>query len=371
MPLKLHAPGPRHPTWRVRGTYLGVNVDRSTGTGERKVAARLLAKWKDDIERGAYAKPQDPTFASAALSYMQAGGEARFLAPLIEHFGTKLLATIAQGNIDAAAAVLYPGATDATRNRQVYSPVSAVMHHAGVPFVLTPDGGHKKIGRPHGARGASRLCWLSRDEAFALIASARDRAARLEQETDVGDRRFRGARVKAVLAARRFAALLVFLLYTGCRLSEALRVKPKEVELARAFCYCGRTKNGQPRPVHLPTSVVIELAALEFGLDRVFGVSAKCSRLYKWLDEIATEAGVVIPERVGFHIFRHTFGAWMRRYAGLDTSGLVATGVWRSRQAAAVYEHVEASEEARKADHMPALDPGEIRAPPLKKQKHK
>jgi integrase len=58
---------------------------------------------------------------------------------------------------------------------------------------------------------------------------------------------------------------------------------------------------------------------------------------------------------VAFHVFRHTWGAWMRRYGGLDTSGLVETGAWRSRQAAAVYEHAVQSEEARKADALPIV----------------
>jgi hypothetical protein len=49
----------------------------------------------------------------------------------------------------------------------------------------------------------------------------------------------------------------------------------------------------------------------------------------------------------------------MRRYGGLDTTGLVETGAWRSRQAASVYEHAAPSEEARKADLLPEV--GKIR----------
>ena len=64
-------------------------------------------------------------------------------------------------------------------------------------------------------------------------------------------------------------------------------------------------------------------------------------------------ANIAIPDRVAFHCFRHTYGAWMRRYAGSDTAGLVGTGAWKSRQAAAVYEHVEVSEEAKKAAMLP------------------
>jgi integrase len=105
----------------------------------------------------------------------------------------------------------------------------------------------------------------------------------------------------------------------------------------------------------LPPVIVAALATHPRGMARVgklfrFG---KNGRLYTWLGEAARAAGVEIPQGVAFHAFRHTWGAWLRRYAGLDTTGLVATGAWRSRQAAAVYEHSEQSEEARKADLLP------------------
>jgi hypothetical protein len=55
-------------------------------------------------------------------------------------------------------------------------------------------------------------------------------------------------------------------------------------------------------------------------------------------------------------IFRHTYATWMRREAGLDTKGLVATGAWRDRKSADRYEHVVVSEEARKAALLPTPD---------------
>jgi integrase len=145
-----------------------------------------------------------------------------------------------------------------------------------------------------------------------------------------------------------------FLLYTGCRLSEALRVRPQDLDLPRGFACVGKTKNGEPRPVHLPPQVVAELANLELNGRTVFGF-AKGGALYKLLAQATTAAGVTIPERVAFHIFRHTYGAWCRRYANMDTSGLVATGAWKSHQAARVYEHVDVSEEARKSDLFPTF----------------
>jgi hypothetical protein len=38
MPLKLYPPTAKHPTWRVRGKYLGIGIDRSTGARKRSVA---------------------------------------------------------------------------------------------------------------------------------------------------------------------------------------------------------------------------------------------------------------------------------------------------------------------------------------------
>ena len=44
----------KSPYYRVRGTYLKQYVDRSTGTSERKTAAKALKKWKEEIEQGPF-----------------------------------------------------------------------------------------------------------------------------------------------------------------------------------------------------------------------------------------------------------------------------------------------------------------------------
>jgi integrase len=353
MALKLYPPDAKHPTWRVRGTYYHVNVDRSTGSHTQRDAQKILARWKAEIERRTFATPTDPTFAAAAVSYAEATGNNRSLERLVDHFGNAVLKNLTQADIDAAAAKLLPDVSPATRNREVYTPISAIMRHAGIPTVMGADGGRYALRRPDGANGNRRLVWLKVEEADALISAARARVASLEQQVELTPRQFQGAARKSVDAARRFTALCLFLLYTGARLQEALRVRPQDVELSRAFAFCGRTKNGDPRAVHLPPVLHEELSNLKWGDDRIFGIAGKCGRLYKWLDEIATAAGVTIPDGVAFHIFRHTYGAWMRRYAGLDTTALVATGAWRSATSARIYEHVETADEARKADLLP------------------
>jgi integrase len=84
--------------------------------------------------------------------------------------------------------------------------------------------------------------------------------------------------------------------------------------------------------------------------------SVSLSPLYSLLKAAALKAGVDLPERSAFHIFRHTYATWMRREAGLDTKGLVATGAWKDRKSADRYEHVVVSEEARKAALLPTRE---------------
>ncbi len=185
MPLKLKPPRPgKTPFYYVRGTYLGIRLDRSTQTSEARAATVIFKRWKSEIERGKYhhsvpeSEPMNvkPTFASAALAYIQAGGERAFLSPIIEMTGESSLrdlplADIDQMAIDRAAATLYPNATAQTRNRQFYTPVSAVLKRAGID---------KRIQRPRGWRGKKSVSWLEPEQAFALFAAARSLPRDLE-----------------------------------------------------------------------------------------------------------------------------------------------------------------------------------------------
>jgi len=90
MPYKLVSPkAGRWAHYRVRGTEHGVYVDKSTGVSDRKVAQRILSEWKAEAQRQAVIGPtKKTTFAEAATGYMEAGGERRFLAPLLKHSTT-------------------------------------------------------------------------------------------------------------------------------------------------------------------------------------------------------------------------------------------------------------------------------------------
>ena len=141
------------------------------------------------------------------------------------------------------------------------------------------------------------------------------------------------------------------------RLNEGLRLVGENIDLSNATAFVPKTKNGDPRAVHLPPILVAALANHPRGLEagqRVFRFHAG-GKFTKRLKEVADAAGVPLPAGVAFHGFRHTWGSWMRRYAGLDTTGLVATGAWLSHDAARRYEHAVTSEEAQRADALPAI----------------
>lgn len=342
MPLKLKAPR-KSPNWSIRGTYLGVYVDETAGTPLKAVAERILQARKREIERGRAHPPLDQppaesTFDDAALAYVEAGGDGRYIGRfdpergewtggVIVHLTGKPLSAVTQQEIDRIAVLMYPQASAATRNRHVYTPISAVLKKAGVEFQMK---------RPKGWRGVQRVAWLQPEQAFRMLEAA----AGIDPE---------------------FAVLLTFLCYTGCRLNEALALTCDKLAVGEAFAYLARTKNGDPRAVHLPPLLVAALAnhprGLDRGSERVFRFR-KCGRLYSLMGKVKQAAGADVGFAT-FHTFCHTWATWMRRYAGLDTRGLVGTGRWRDQKSAARYEHVVASEESRRADLLPTPKSGE------------
>jgi hypothetical protein len=73
------------------------------------------------------------------------------------------LLPIDQLAIDRDCGVLYPNATAQTKNRHVYTPVSAVLKRAGI---------ERKLRRPKGWRGGRATSRLEPDQAFRLFAAA-------------------------------------------------------------------------------------------------------------------------------------------------------------------------------------------------------
>lgn len=323
MPLKLIAPkAGRTPNWTIRGTYLGRYVDRSSGTSDRRVAARLLAEVKAGIERDAISgtKPTGKDFVTAATEYMHATGATRFMTPLLQYFKGVDIASIDQAAIEAAAATILPKASAATRNRQVYTPVSAVMRHAKIRIDLR---------RPKGAQGREVVHWLWPEQAEKLIKAARQ-------------------------VHKELPCLIALALSTGMRRSEMLGLEIEDIRLPESYLLIRKTKNGQPRAVHLPPTAVAALANhpnLKKREGKLFSFHIG-SGLYGPLREAYAAAGLETGGQP-LHILRHTYATWMRRYGGIDDIGLLQTGAWKDPKSVRRYAHAVVSEEARRADLLP------------------
>jgi integrase len=380
MPIKLISPSKarRTPYFSGRGTHRGIYVDRSTKSTSRREAKTIIDGWEREIERGEYGKAdiapvveakRETTFTDAALAYLKADGDPSYIGTITDYEGEHAIrdlpiSEIDQVTIDNCAAAIYPNAPAATRNRNFYTPVSAILKRAGNSM---------EIKRPVGWRGKKSQSWLEPEQAFPLI----DNCYRIDPE---------------------FGLLCLTYLYTGERLSEPLRSHLRDLKLdvrvngkPTPLLYIPDSKNGEPRPVHLPPILVAafrnqpprlarprktEGAALENGaagrsqadagvpfLQRDPG--AKLFRFHvgghlrDMLAEAMKKTGLRFPRREGgFHIFCHTYGTWMTRYGGLDTEGLVRTKRWKNAESAARYAHTVASYEAMQADVLPTPPSG-------------
>jgi integrase len=326
----------KSPNWIIRGTVRGIRLEESTGIDDRTTAEEIRAKREAEIlAESVYGRRATATFAQAALSYMENGGEPRFLNPVIRHFGTTPLAQINQDAIDRGARKLYPDATDATRNRQFYTPASAVLAHAarrGWCALI-------EVQRPK--VGMARIRWITLDEADRLIDAA----------------------------AEHLRPLIIFLLYTGARVGEALWLDWREVDLTRGHVAFPKTKNGEARGVPLHGRVVAALANLPHREGEVF--RRPDGRPYarpRHIDD--TSAGSRIKTafngavaRAGIkdfhpHDCRHTWATW--QYASnRDLGALMRLGGWKSTAMVMRYAHTNVDEHRQTIDRLPGGNLGD------------
>lgn len=332
MPLKLTR-RKRSPYWIIRGTVRGSRFEESTETDNAELAEEIRAAREAELHREAiYGRQSTTTFAEAAVSYVETTGNKRYLNPIIAHFGVLPLAMIDQEALDKASRKLYPDVSPSTRNRQFFTPVSAVLHHAARrKWCARPI-----IERPKQPRG--RIRWLAPEEAERLIAAC----------------------------SPRFRPMVIFLLYTGARAGEAVWLDWSCVDLNRAHVTFPRTKNGDARGMPLHPRVVAALANQPTRGGEVFrGPRNRPYSRPKGEDDHS--AGTRIKNAFGGacrragitdftpHDCRHTWATW--HYAvNRDIGALQKLGGWRSVAMVMRYAHVNVGELAATIDRLPSGD---------------
>lgn len=234
----------------LRGTVRGQAVYESTGTGDPRLAEAARIKREGELyHRSLYGARSVATFAEAAAGYMETADRSPstcgFVAKLLTHFGRARLAELDQLAVDAAyRALLRPDAAPATKLRNVLTPLRAIMEHAAVrglcdrPAFETPE--QLKPSTP----------FLRPAEATALVQHA----------------------------AAHLAPLLVYLIGTGCRMSEALDLAWEALDLRGARAVVVQ-KQGTQRHVDLPPVVVAALATLPHRTGHVFRPPVRTERV--------------------------------------------------------------------------------------------
>ncbi len=324
MPLKLTQ---RNGTgnFYLRGNVAGSNIYRSTGTSDRAAAEAIRIRTEAQaLKRASLGIKATVTFAEAALNYLNSGGEGRFLPPILNHFGpTTRLADIGNAAVNRAAAALYPNAQPATINRQLITPISAILTMAAEDGLCHPV----RLRRRAVATKVTR--WLTPEEFEAFAAEF---TPHLEQ-------------------------IIGFMIGTGARVSETLNLQTSTLYLATGQALLTKTKNGQPRMVRFPARAARMMQARElpqtgpvfltdhgeaYRTDRIAASGKRDGASIKTaFNRARAAAGLASkgPDKVTPHTIRHTWATW--HYAqNRDFGALLDLGGWSTADVANIYRKI-------------------------------
>ena len=192
------------------------------------------------------------TFEDAAESYIEHGGEGRYLPPIIEYFGDdRPLATITPFDIKQMALTLYPAHANSTRNRCVLAPARAVMIH----------------GYERGWCPLIRLSRFKQDPPRRKTPASIPWLQIFVRQCDLD-------------GLPHIAALVMFMSLTGARISEAINLRWREVDFMARRVMLLKTKTEKYSPRGLTDALAKRLMAMGVNADpddRVFRLSHRKS----------------------------------------------------------------------------------------------
>jgi integrase len=298
---------------RVRAQSDRANLAREEAAA---LQARILRDAWHGERRGAR------SFAEAVASYLKveprAEGDKQRLRRIMLALGDVPLSAVGQEAVDKVRAkILRSDASSATVLRGIIMPIRAVLRHAhrrgwcDAPIFEVPK------------QPAGRTRFLLPAEAERLLAAA----------------------------APHVQPLLMLLLGTGARMSEAIELDWRDVDLAGARVIFWRTKGGPRRVAMLQPRVTAALAALPERDGPVFRWrTSRAKRRSAYADRGRREGGQIKTawrgalrraqlDQLTPHDLRHTWATW--HYAlNRDPLLLKAEGGWSSVTLVERYAHV-------------------------------
>lgn len=303
---------PDSPFWQIVGTcpYTRERVRKSTGVDREEQAKQILAAFLARRHTEAVHGPQSATLvAEAVLEYVDKGGDARFLGPILDNLGKRRMIDVADTDLSDVARKAYPGAQASTLVRQLYGPFQAVWNAAERARMVPP----RKIAKPKVKRKTAR--YASPEYQQQVMAAIRD--------------------------PRQFAAV-AFMTYSGARASEVVNVLVRHYDRRNGTVLIQDTKNGTSRTVPLPPSVERLIQSLDLSRpeSRLFGYAQRFA-LNNILRRASERAGLAYmsPHKFG----RHTFAARILSQ-GHSLKTLQEAGGWKSANlVVTTYAHIESS----------------------------
>ena len=243
--------------------------------------------------------PHVPSFAEAAAVYIELGHEARFLHDrLLDVIGHVRCDEIDNATMVKAANTVYSGCAAVTINRQLYTPVVAVLSFAAQDQHWRPQ----KLKRPKG---------------YAKLAPAKS------PQTAWFERVLPECRLQ-------LKALLLFITLTSRRVGEAIKLKPADFDPGEGTVLIQQDKAGNPVFIRLAPEVIEAISAYRWqdgpGL---FGSYTPSNRrnVFRDLQSACKRAGVdyYTPHKAG----RHAFAKRLLN-AGKSLAHVKAAGGWAS-----------------------------------------
>jgi integrase len=295
MSFTLIAPGRRknNPYYLARGQHpvTGRSVEISTKTRDKAAARRFaqeiwigLAKSSPprpgeaiSFERMArlYASYKDLDLDEPKANVGRSRDDAARLNRLIAILGRGMISDIGQARIVEVANQLCPGLSPATKNRDVITPIAAVLHYAAEceyrPWL--------RVRRFREAEPETRA--VTMDVAAQLITAAPEGPQQL---------------------------LLLWLFRHGTRITQTLGIKWTDISLTEQTfrLYDKKARKWQIFPLH--AEVFERLAAIPESerTGRLWPWSSRSS-VYNWLRPMVTGLGIKFTPHMG----RHSLGTWL------------------------------------------------------------
>lgn len=285
--------------WHIAGTVAGQRVRKSLSTRDKTTAEELKAQYEAKLwKRHTYGEEAVRTFEEAALSYLQQGGEGRFLPKILKYFKGRAVGSIKPAEIRQMAISIYPSAAPRTRNRQAVAPARAIVNHAHDLGWC----GHIKV-KQFEVQKSIKHKPVDREWIDAFLA-----------EADKSN-------------LHHLSALVLFMNQTGTRVSEAIRVLGKYVNLERRIVILEKTKTDEWETRHLTAELVSRISALGVELnERVFSYTDP-KAVNRRMKAVCLRAE--IEPRSTHSAGRHSFGTNVMA-AGARVKDAMEAGGWKS-----------------------------------------